>query len=455
MSKSIKIHLTRQIKNLKQAFFQEDNLPFSSLLPSPLLKRIATTGNSRDTVFTPLVTLKAFIFQVLCDDSSCKNAVARVLTERLQNGLPANSVNTGPYCKARQRLPLKPLTDTARVVGSQLSEQTASAWQWLGFNVVMADGTTVLMPDTEDNQKVFPQQGNQKPGLGFPIARLVALISLSVGTVLDYAVGPYQGKGTGETSLFSTLISSLSQGQLLLADRYYCTYAIVILLRQRGVPVVFRNNANKKADFRCGKKLGSKDHLIEWRKPPRAPVWLSEQAYAELPEVITIREFAVSGIVYVSTLVDANTYPKTELAALYQRRWSIELDIRSIKTHMGMDMLRCQSADMVKKEIAIHMLAYNLIRTNMAQAAAVHNKFPRFISFKAAVQLVNQASLQFAHLSGTLMKDVLDKMLAMIAATAIGQRERKKQPPAIKRRPKPYPLLTRPRHEMVTICNKT
>lgn len=319
----------------------------------------------------------------------------------------------------------------------------------------MADGTTVLAPDTADNQNAFPQQRNQKPGLGFPIARLVALISLGVGTVLDYAIGPYQGKGTGETSLFSALLSSVSPGQLLLADRYYCTYALVVLLAQQGVPVVFRNNANKKADFRRGNKLGAKDHLIEWRKPARVPVWLSEQAYAQLPEVFVIREFAVDGVVYVSTLDNAKTYPKTELVALYPMRWNIELDIRSIKTHMGMEMLRCQSADMVRKEIAVHMLAYNLIRTHIAQAAAIHNKLPRLISFRAAVQLVNQAALQLAHLVGALMKNSLDTMLAMIVATPIGQRKRKKQPRAIKRRPKPYPLLTQPRHKMVTLCNKT
>ncbi len=337
MSKSIKIHLTRQIKNLRQAFFQEDHLPFSSLLPSPLLKQIAATGNSRDKVFTPLVTLKAFIFQVLCDDGSCKNAVARVLTERLQNGLPANSINTGPYCKARQRLPLKPLTDTARVVGSQLSEQTASAWQWLGFNVVMADGTTVLMPDTEDNQKVFPQQSNQKPGLGFPIARLVALISLSVGTVLDYAVGPYQGKGTGETSLFSTLISSLSQGQLLLADRYYCTYAIVILLRQRGVPVVFRNNANKKADFRRGKKLGSKDHLIEWRKPPRAPVWLSEQSGGVRSFNITFFRANHAAILHFSSF--AALPIRVSLPSMPCRRLSAALPVMTLSNSLPVPLM--------------------------------------------------------------------------------------------------------------------
>lgn len=187
-------------------------------------------------------------------------------------------------------------------------------------------------------------------------------------------MGPYQGKGTGETSLFSALLSSLSSGPLLLADRYDCTYALVVLLAQQGVTVVFRNNAHKKADFRRGNKLGAKDHLIEWRKPARVPVWLSVQAYSQLPEVFVIREFAVDGRVYVSTLDNAKLYPKTELAALYCMRWNIELDIRRIKTHMGMEMLRCQSPDMVRKEIAVHMLAYNLIRTNIAQAAVVHNK---------------------------------------------------------------------------------
>jgi IS4 transposase len=176
------------------------------------------------------------------------------------------------------------------------------------------------------------------------------------------------------------------------------------------------------ADFRRGNKLGAKDHLIEWRKPARVPVWLSAQAYAQLPEVFVIREFAVDGRIYVSTLDNAKLYPKTELAALYGMRWNIELDIRSIKTHMGMEMLRCQSADMVRKEIAVHMLAYNLIRTNIAQAAAVHNKLPRLISFRAAVQLVNQAALQLAHLFGTLMKNSLDSMLAMIVATWLGVR---------------------------------
>lgn len=446
MSKSTKIHFKRQIRNLKQVFFQTGNLPFNELFPPKLINKISDTGNSRNKVFTPLITLKAFLLQVLSDDASCKEAVAKVTAERLQNELPGNSVNTGPYCKARQRLILEHLLEAVRSIGKKLTQQ-AKQWNWKGFHVVMVDGSTALMPDTQDNQETFPQQSNQKPGLGFPIVRIVALISLSVGTVMDYAISPYQGKGTGETSLFNQLMKTLSKGHLLLADRYYCTYAIVALLLDAQVPVLIRNHARKKSDFQRGIKLGIKDHLIEWHKPPKKPVWMSQAAYGNLPPLIQVREFAKAGIVYVTTLMESDRYTKSDLADLYQQRWKIELDLRSIKTHMGMEMLRCKSADMIKKEIAVHLLAYNLIRVNLVQAAYLHDKIPRELSFRATVQLINNASAQLLHINGTALKIVLDYLLKAIASTPIGQRERKGQPRAIKRRPKAYPLLMKPRHE--------
>lgn len=447
MSKSTKIHFKRQIRNLKQVFLQTGDLPFQKLFSSGLIQKINNSGSRRDKVFTPLVTLKAFLLQVLSDDASCKEAVARVLAERLQHELPPNSMNTGPYCKARQRLLLEPLVEAVRSIGKKLTRQ-AEQWDWRGYHVVMVDGSTALMPDTQDNQETFPQQSNQKPGLGFPIVRIVALISWSVGTVMDYAIGPYQGKGTGETSLFSHLMATLSKGHLLLADRYYCTYAIVALLLEAEVPVLFINHAQKKPDFRRGKKLGAKDHLIVWHKPPRNPVWMSKADYDRLPDEIQVREFAKGGTVYVTTLMDSDRYTKTDLAGLYQQRWKIELDLRSIKTHMGMEMLHCQSAEMVKKEIAVHLLAYNLIRTNLAQAADLHDKIPRELSFRAAVQLIHQASVQFLHITGSALKGILNYLLKAIASTPIGQRERKSQPRAVKRRPKAYPLLITPRHEI-------
>ncbi len=438
----------QQIENFKKSFLQFPSLPFSHFFADNVIADIIEhMPYKRTSVFTPLVTLKAFIFQVLNDDGSCKQAVAGVLTDRLSNGQPANSVNTGPYCKARQRLPLAQMKAAATNVGQCLHQQSDKAWRWYGYNVVLTDGTTVQMPDTPENQAVFPQQSNQKPGLGFPLLRLVALISLTAGTVINYSLGPYQGKQTGESSLFSQLLNSLSSGDLLMADRYYCTFAIIALLQAMEIPVLFQIHANKKVDFQQGQRLGAKDHFIEWKKPKRKPVWMTVQAYADLSDRITVREFAVKGVVYVTTLVNAKKYPKTAIAAFYRERWKIELDFRTIKTHMGMELLRCKSPDSVKKEIAVYLLAYNIIRGNLAQAAMLHDKIPRQLSFRSTVQLLIQAAKQVVVLTDILFNNTLQALFKAIASTAVGQQRRKRQPRAIKRRPKPYPLLTIPRRE--------
>jgi hypothetical protein len=351
-------------------------------------------------------------------------------------------VNTGPYCKARQRLPLSPIDSATKKTGRSLHQNTESAWKWRGYNVLMVDGTTMLMADTEENQSEFPQQSQQKPGLGFPIVRLVGLVSLSVGSLIDYAISAYQGKGSGESSLLSLIIGSIGNDDLLLADRYYCTYAIVALMQRQGSPVVFKNHARKTSDFRRGKKLGAKDHLIYWKKPKRKPVWMSVTDYEQLPSSLQVRELSVKGVVYVTTLLDAKRFHKKEVASLYQSRWKIELDIRTIKTDMGMEMLRCKTPEMIKKEIAVHLLAYNLIRTNIAQAAKQYNQLPRSLSFKAAAQLLSAAMRSVKKQSTAFYTSILKA----IASTKIGQRKRRPQPRATKRRPKAYPLLMEPRN---------
>lgn len=383
----------------------------------------------------------------MSDDGSCKQAVAGVLADRLSNGRSGISVNTGPYCKARQRLPLDQMKAAVVSVGSRLHKQSAKTWKWYGYHVMLTDATTVLMPDTLENQTAYPQQSNQKAGLGFPLVRIVALISLTVGTILNYSLGPYQGKQTGESSLFSQVINSLSTGDLLMADRYYCTFAIIELLQAKGIPIVFQIHANKtkKVDFQQGQHLGEKDHCVEWLKPKRKPVWMTEEAYADLPAKITVREFAVKGIVYVTTLLSAKKYPKTAIAALYRERWKIELDFRSIKTHMGMEMLRCKTPDMIRKEIAVFFLAYNIVRGGLAQAAMLHDKIPRQLSYKSAVQLITQANQQIMVLTGDLLSTGLREIFKAMASTAVGLQKRKNQPRAIKRRPKAYPLLMMPR----------
>ena len=450
MQKPSRLSLRRQIRHLKNAFFQFGELPFKDLLPTDLINRISSSGDPREDVFSPLVTLKAFLFQVLSATGSCKEAVAHILAERLFSGLEANSMSTGPYCKARHRLLLPQLKEAVMTTGEKLHRHVPRAWTWKGFHVVLADGATMLMPDTDENQQAYPQQSAQKPGLGFPIARLVGLLSLSTGACLNYAVGAYQGKGSGESSLLSKLLGTLGVKDLLIADRYYCTYAIIALMLEKHVPVMFRLHANKTADFRRGRRLGAKDHLVTYQKPKRKPVWMSKQAYADLPDTLTVRECAVEGIVYVTTLLEAKTHPKKELAALYHQRWKIELDFRTIKTHMGMEMLRCKTPEMVGKEIAVNLLAYNLIRANLARAAIVCDKQPRHLSFIAAVQLMRNTAGLCMQKTSKALEELLVPLLKAIAYTIVGKYKRKNQPRVVKRRPKPFPLMNKPRDQYTT-----
>lgn len=450
MKKSSRLSLRLQIRSFKNTFFLIGDLPFKNLLPDSLIKAIHQSGNVRDTVFTPLVTLKAFLIQVLSPTGSCKEAVSTILMERIAFDLKANTINTGPYCKARLRLRLTHLKAAVSSSGQILHQHASKAWLWQGYRAVLLDGTTLLMPDTDANQKTYPQQSNQKPGLGFPIVRLVGLLSLATGSCLGYALAPYQGKGSGETSLFSQLIESLNTDDLLLADRYYTTYAIMVLLTRQGTPLVFRQRGNVKSDFRKGQRLGAKDHIICLKKAKRTPVWMTQEKYEELPDELYIREFSVKGVVYVTTLMEPKAYPKKGLAQLYQQRWKIELDFRTLKTHMGMEMLRCKTAEMVKREIAVNLLAYNLIRGNLARAACIYDNTPRYLSFMAAVQLMRNAVGLCITRTGKALGTLIYPLLMAMTETEVGRRKRPNQPRVIKRRPKPYPLMTKPRNEYVT-----
>jgi hypothetical protein len=444
----MRTRLQDQIKRIKRSFFQLGTSDYNKLLCSKRLNNLTEiSGTYRDKIFTPIVTLNIFLWQALNDNGSCKQAIAHLISDRVFEGLPANSFNTGPYWKARKRLSLSWIIKEVKRIGLILHVNSGKLWSWKGLNVLLVDGTTVLMPDTPENQKKYPQQQSQKPGLGFPIARLVGLISLNSGTVIDYAIGEYQGKGTGETSLFSKLIGSLTANDLLLADRYYCSYAIIMRLQMRGVAFLSRNHPQKKADFRNGLELGKKDHIIEWKKPKRKAVWMTQEEHDYLPDSLTLREFSVNGAVYITTLLDNSTYPKKELAELYKERWQIELDFKTLKTDLKMEMLRCKTPEMVEKEIAVKFMAYNLIRGNIAESANRHNKIPRRISFKSAVQLLDAARIKVGNLSLKIIRNVYETLLKIIASTSTEKRNRPPQPRAIKRRPKSYPLLTVPRAE--------
>ena len=293
-----------QIRRLKDAVLQFSHLPFDGVLSTEVLQNIVQHSNSRrNRLFTPLITLKAFIFQSLNTDGSCRQAVSHVLSERLLEGQAANSIHTGAYCKARDRLPLVPLQQAVAASGTALHQQADPTWLFKGHNLMVTDGSTLTMPDTPENQAVFPQQPNQKSGLGFPILRIVVLISLSVGAVVDYATAPYQGKGTGETTLFSQMLRHIANSTLLLTDRYYCTWAIIASILQQEGHILVQNHARRKPDFRL-EPLGPKDHLATWKKPKRKPDWISQEDYDALPDEILIREFAVGNKVYVTEIVN-------------------------------------------------------------------------------------------------------------------------------------------------------
>jgi hypothetical protein len=313
---------------------------------------------------------------------------------------------------------------------------------WCGRRVKIVDGTTVSMPDTAANQARFPQSRAQKLGLGFPIARLVGVLCWSSGALLAHASGPCKGKNTSELGLLHGLLAHFSAGEVALGDRFYACYCLIALFQVRGVDVLFPQHQRRKSDFRKGRRLGRGDHVVTWHKPKR-PDWLTEDLYQQLPATLQIREFRNGRRVLVTTLLDPQQASVSALSALYQTRWHGELDLRAIKQVLGMDILRCQSPDMVEKEIAVHLLAYNLLRALLLEASRQAKLAPRTLSFKAALQaLLAQGALLWL---GELSASVIQALLARLASERVGDRPGRCEPRAIKRRPKPQALLKQPR----------
>lgn len=439
--------LQESIKRFRCSFLQSGREKLFNVLPAQELACAVQEeiGVWRERCYAPLVVLRLFVEQVLHPDHACQDAVVRYASERVAQGEAQVSLSTGPYCNARQRLPLGLVQRLGKTVGERLQEGGAQGWRWRGRSVKIVDGTTVTMPDTEDNQAQYPQHGEQKPGLGFPMARLVALVSLSCGAVLDWAMGPCKGKQTGEDALFRLLYRSLVKGDIVLADRYHCSYFTVALLYLMGVDVLTRQHARRVTDFRRGEHLGKRDHLVTWERPAR-PQWMQEKVYARIPEELVLREAKVAQWVLVSTLLDPVQVSKEELNALYVQRWHIELDLRAIKTVMGMETLRCKSAQMVQKEVGTFFLAYNLIRAAMAQAAACAKLLPRQLSFCGAKRMINGFMDLLRQRAARGLIRMFAYLRGAIALLLLPRRPNRVEPRAVKRRPKPHRLLTETRH---------
>ena len=438
--------LVKHVRQFRARFAQSVDTVLANVVPEQSFIQwvIEEAGVYRERIYSPFATLVLFIEQVLGADHSCQDAVARGLSTRVALGQSACSLNTGPYCKARTRLALSLLVRLAREVGHRLCAAQPSAWRWRGREVKLIDGTTVSMPDTSANQARFPQSRGQKPGVGFPLARLVAVVSLSAGAVLEWTIDACKGKKTGETALLWRLLPRLARGDVIIADCYYAGYFMIAGLIALGADIVMPQHHLRITDFRRGQRLGVRDHVVTWARPQR-PDWMDEATYATMPETLTMREVRVGGRTLITTLTDAGDVAKQALAELYAMRWHVELDLRAIKTVMQMDILRCKTPAMVEKEIAVHLLAYNLVRAVMAQAACMNHLLPRQLSFKTALQLLNAFEMSLRHGSPQGLAIRRTALLTGLGRRRLLHRPNRVEPRAVKRRAKPHSLLTKPR----------
>jgi hypothetical protein len=450
-----------EVQFLRRQFLQDGDLPFTDVLSEDVVAQTLTAVGViwNDRIYTPLVTLWVFLSQVLSADHSCRAAVARLIAHLVSRGEKPCSAQTGAYCQARERLPEKFFADVACSVGRALDAKADQRWLWKGRRVYMFDGTTVSMPDTPANQEAYPQVYNQKAGLGFPIARVAAIMSLCCGAILNLAVCRYAGKGQSELGMLRTLWNLFQPGDILLADRLMCTWTEMVMLKQRGVDSVCRLSSHRKADFRRGKRLAHGDHTVQWPKPIK-PRSIDRETYDALPEFLMIREcrvrveqpgFRIKTLTIATTLLDEVEFAKDDLTQLYRARWNNELDLRSIKSTMQMDELRCKTPELVRKEIWTHVLAYNLIRTVAAQAAATHDLLPRSISFKGAMQTLEafqpliafQSSYDVAHRLA-----LYQHLLRAIATHQVADRPDRFEPRAKKRRRDHFAWLSEPRQKL-------
>jgi hypothetical protein len=449
----------QQVRFLRRQFLQDGELPFTDVLSEGTVTQALKALNVAwlDRVYSPLITLWVFLGQVLSQDHSCRAAVARLIAHRVSQGQRPCSAETGAYCQARKRLPEEFFAEVARKTGQSLDHSAKKEWLWKRRRVLVYDGSTVSMPDTPENQRAYPQPPQQRLGVGFPLARIAAFFSLSCGAVLDLAVCSYAGKGHSELGMLRKLWGILRAGDILLADRYMCAWHEIYLLKQRGIDTVTRVHHCRRVDFRRGKRLGKDDHIVEWRRPGRIRS-IDWPTLKSLPERLTIREtrvqihqpgFRCRSMIVVSTLLDAVAVTAGDLAELYRARWNAELDLRSLKQTMQMDILRCKTPELVRKEIWTHILAYNLIRTIIAQAATKDSIEPRTISFKGAIQTLEafqplfaaQGDCDWAH-----RRTLYQQFLEAVATHRVADRPDRFEPRLRKRRPKKYDSMLEPRH---------
>src|SRR5438105_2652521 len=442
--------LGHRVKHLRQQSLCHLELLLAPFLPPGLLSQADRAASSRERVFSLRRTFFGFLYQVLNPTCPCREIVRQSQALFALHDQGPVDERTSAYCQARKRLPLDTLT-RLRVAVAGAGEKLAQLWHDLRPKLI--DGTTISLPDTQKNQRAYPQSRSQKPGCGFPLIRLVGVFSLATGVLLDYAKG---NKHQHELRLLWKLLDQFKPGDLAVADRGFCSYVLLALLLRLGVASLFRLHQRRPADLRKGKRLGKNDRLFTWLKPPQKPRWLPQSWWKKIPAQLTVRviRFNLScpgyrpeSVTLVTTLLDPQKYPAQDIAQLYTRRWKIELWFRDIKTSMGLEVLRCKSPQMLHKELEMFFIAYNLIRCLMVQAGAINDRALDRMSFKGTVDSARQFSLAIAQArSKKKQNQLIVQLLEVIARDEVPERPNRIEPRAVKRRPKAYQLLNRPRH---------
>ncbi len=452
----------RTAQTVRQATLGQLQEHCRDFIPAPLLCAEDDGPNSRERIFSLRLTCECFLWQMLKPKTSCREVVRQVQALFRLAGRGLIDEGDSAYVQARHRLPKERLEKALTATAQAADRRAGCGGQLQGRPVKVVDGSTTQLADTPENQKRYPQPSAQKPGCGFPVMKFVALMSLTSGAILNVILGSLHHH---DLRLLRALWDQLKKGDILLGDRAYGEYTTLATGPKQGVDVIARLHQRRKVDFRKAERLGKNDGLFVWTKGCQQSEILAATEWALLPAQITvriirfratIRGFRSRRITLVTTLLDPKLFPAQDLIALYVRRWRLELCLRDLKTTMGMEELRCKTPEMAEKELLAYLVTHNLIRGLIAEAVARYPVDLERVSFKGSVDALRQYSDAIAKARNQKMRHQLwDDLLLNLARDLVRYRPNRNEPRAVKRRPKPYPLLNQPRHRFVEISHRS
>lgn len=432
------LKIPNRVHILKQKFANSLGLPFQDLLPESTIRAALTAEkiSYRRRLFDPFVTLWIFLSQVLDTDKSCHNAVSRMIAWLASENVSVPSDDTSAYCQARQRLPEKLLQQLFGTVAQKLEQKVITKNLWCGRHVLVIDGTSVSMPDTFSNQLAYPQPSSQAVGCGFPIAKIVALFSIATGAAVAVVINVLN---IHNIKLARQIYQFFNPGDVLLGDCAFCSYADIVFIKNKACDAVFRLSKTRKNQIERGKRksISSFESIEVWHKPKTRPNGLTPEEFTNIPKSLTVRVikyyipspgYRTKYVILVTTLLDTEVYPTTEIMRLYGQRWEVELDLKHLKTTLDMDVLRGKTPEMVRKEIYAHLLAYNLLRTVMWEAGTLHQVDPLRLSIQGTRQHLDNFIPQLAFATNRKRVQLYRALLKIIVHKLVPERPQRCEP---------------------------